>query len=79
MTADRHAIATPAAPSTAGNWSCNSSSRITLCGRPFGNSPRIEKIDVHSHSHVRRARLYYLRQRTGKATRLRSKRTFQQN
>jgi len=45
----------------------------------LANSPRIEKIDVHSHSHVRRARLYYLRQRTGKATRLRTKRVFEQN
>ncbi len=42
------------------------------------NSPRLEKIEIHSHSHVRRARLYYLRQRTGKATRLRSKRAFDQ-
>lgn len=39
------------------------------------NSPRIEKIEIHNRSHVRRARLYYLRQRTGKATRLRAKRT----
>ena len=45
----------------------------------LASSPRIEKIDVHSHSHVRRARLYYLRQRTGKATRLRTKRAFDQN
>lgn len=29
-------------------------------------SPRIEKIEIHSQSHVRRARLYYLRSRTGK-------------
>ncbi|WP_374686704.1 50S ribosomal protein L19 [Promineifilum sp.] len=43
------------------------------------SSPRIEKIEVHSHGHVRRARLYYLRERTGKATRLRAKRTFEQN
>ncbi len=44
----------------------------------LASSPRIEKIDIHSHSHIRRARLYYLRQRTGKATRLRSKRAFDQ-
>lgn len=37
-------------------------------------SPRIEKIEVHAHGHVRRAQLYYLRNRTGKATRLRTKR-----
>jgi large subunit ribosomal protein L19 len=42
------------------------------------SSPRIEKIDVHSQGHVRRARLYFLRERTGKATRLRSKRAFEQ-
>lgn len=37
-------------------------------------SPRIEKIEVHAHGHVRRAQLYYLRSRTGKASRLRTKR-----
>lgn len=37
-------------------------------------SPLIEKIEVQSHGHVRRSRLYFLRERTGKATRLRSKR-----
>lgn len=37
-------------------------------------SPLIEKIEVHRHAHVRRARLYYLRERTGKAARLREKR-----
>lgn len=41
------------------------------------SSPRIEKIEVQSHGHVRRARLYFLRERTGKATRLRAKRTFE--
>src|SRR5512146_2637566 len=29
-------------------------------------SPRIEKVVVERHSHVRRANLYYLRERTGK-------------
>lgn len=38
------------------------------------NSPRLEKIEVVSHAHVRRAQLYYLRGRTGKAARLREKR-----
>lgn len=37
-------------------------------------SPRIEKIEVHSHGHVRRAQLYFLRSRTGKASRLRTRR-----
>lgn len=37
-------------------------------------SPRIERIEVHNHGHVRRSKLYFLRGRTGKATRLRSKR-----
>lgn len=34
------------------------------------HSQRIEKIQVLSHGRVRRARLYYLRQRQGKAARL---------
>lgn len=34
------------------------------------HSPRIDKIDVMSHGQVRRARLYYLRQLTGKAARI---------
>jgi large subunit ribosomal protein L19 len=37
-------------------------------------SPRIERIEVHRHAHVRRAQLYYLRNRTGKSARLREKR-----
>jgi large subunit ribosomal protein L19 len=37
-------------------------------------SPRIEKVEVHRHAHVRRAQLYFLRQRTGKSARLREKR-----
>jgi large subunit ribosomal protein L19 len=40
------------------------------------NSPRIEKIEVRRHSHVRRAKLYYLRGRQGKASRLKEKRYF---
>jgi large subunit ribosomal protein L19 len=35
------------------------------------HSPKIEKLDVRRKSRVRRAKLYYLRERTGKATRLR--------
>jgi large subunit ribosomal protein L19 len=38
------------------------------------NSPRIEKIEVRRHAHVRRSRLYFLRGRQGKAARLREKR-----
>jgi len=38
------------------------------------NSPRIEKVEVLSHSHVRRAQLYYLRGRTGRRAVLREKR-----
>ena len=37
-------------------------------------SPSIEKIEVHRNAHVRRAQLYYLRDRTGKSARLREKR-----
>lgn len=35
------------------------------------HSPYIEKIEIERHSKVRRAKLYYLRERTGKAARLR--------
>ena len=41
------------------------------------SSPRIEKIEIHSRNHVRRARLFFLRERTGKATRLRAKLNFE--
>jgi large subunit ribosomal protein L19 len=34
------------------------------------HSPRIEKVDVVSRGKVRRAKLYFLRQRSGKAARL---------
>ena len=36
-------------------------------------SPRIEKIQVLRRGDVRRAKLYYLRERSGKATRIREK------
>ena len=39
-------------------------------------APTIEKIEVHRHAHVRRAQLYYLRNRTGKSARLREKRIY---
>jgi len=35
------------------------------------HSPRVEKITVQRKGHVRRAKLYYLRKRAGKATRIR--------
>lgn len=38
------------------------------------HSPRIEKIEIHRRAHVRRAQLYYLRTRRGKAARLRERR-----
>jgi len=39
---------------------------------PF-RSPSIEKVVVEQHSHVRRSRLYFLRERTGKSARLKQK------
>jgi large subunit ribosomal protein L19 len=38
------------------------------------HSPRVVKVEVLRRAHVRRARLYYLRDRKGKAARLREKR-----
>ncbi len=44
-------------------------------GRTFlVHSPRIDRIEVIRHGQVRRARLYYLRGRVGKAARLRERR-----
>jgi large subunit ribosomal protein L19 len=40
----------------------------------FLSSPRLEKVEVLRHAHVRKAQLYYLRGRKGKAARLREKR-----
>jgi large subunit ribosomal protein L19 len=37
------------------------------------NSPNIDKIEVIKHGFVRRAKLNYMRQRTGKSARIRSK------
>jgi hypothetical protein len=39
---------------------------------PLG-SPSVEKIEIKSRGHVRRSRLYYLRELKGKKARLRSK------
>jgi large subunit ribosomal protein L19 len=38
------------------------------------HSPRLDRIELLRHAHVRRASLYYLRSRTGKRARLREKR-----
>jgi len=38
------------------------------------HSPRVEKIEVLRHGHIRRSKLYFLRGRQGKAARLREKR-----
>ena len=42
------------------------------------HSPRVERVQVVKSGHVRRAKLYYLRARTGKAARLREKRIVQE-
>ncbi len=39
------------------------------------HSPRIERVQVIKRSRVRRSKLYYLRERSGKAARLREPRT----
>jgi large subunit ribosomal protein L19 len=42
--------------------------------RTFLNrSPRVDKVVVHRHSHTRRSKLYFLRERTGKSSRLKQK------
>jgi large subunit ribosomal protein L19 len=38
------------------------------------HSPRLEKVEVLRHAHVRRSKLYYLRGRKGKSAKLREKR-----
>lgn len=43
------------------------------------NSPNIDKVDVRSRGRVRRSRLFYLRERTGKAARIRSRFTAESN
>ncbi len=39
------------------------------------HSPRIDKVEVKAQGHVRRSRLFYLRERTGKAARIRPRKT----
>jgi large subunit ribosomal protein L19 len=41
------------------------------------HSPRIERVEMVRRGHVRRSKLYYLRQLAGKAARLRQKRVVQ--
>jgi large subunit ribosomal protein L19 len=36
-------------------------------------APRVEKVEVQQRGRVRRARLYYLRERSGKAARIRAR------
>src|SRR5512136_381988 len=38
------------------------------------HSPRVEKVEIVRRAHARRAQLYYLRGRTGKAARLKERR-----
>ncbi len=45
---------------------------------PF-NSPFIEKVEVNKHGKVRRARIYYLRNLSGKKARIKEKRVFTKN
>ncbi len=40
----------------------------------LAHSPRVERIEVLRHGHVRRAQLYYLRGLTGKKARIKEKR-----
>jgi len=39
----------------------------------LSRSPRLEKVVIHRHAHVRRSKLYFLRERTGKRARLKQK------
>jgi large subunit ribosomal protein L19 len=39
------------------------------------HSPRLERVEVLRHGHTRRSKLYYLRDRKGRAARLREKRS----
>ena len=65
----------------------NSGIRETFTVRRFQNgygvervfpihSPRIDAITVERHGHVRRAKLYYLRDKIGKAARVKEKKYF---
>ncbi len=43
------------------------------------NSPLIDRIDLNKVGSVRRARIFYLRDRSGKAARIKERRTFTKN
>ena len=43
------------------------------------HSPRIDRVEVVRHGKVRRAKLYYLRERTGKSARVREDRSYRTN
>ena len=43
------------------------------------NSPRVEKIEITRRAKVRRKQLYYLRDRRGKAARLKERRDYKRN
>jgi len=46
----------------------------TFTVRRLVHSPRVEKVEIVRHGAVRRSRLYYLRDRIGKATRIKERR-----
>lgn len=71
-----------------GRHNCGISSSFTVRKVSFGEgverifplySTRLAKIEVMRRGDVRRAKLYYLRGRSGKATRIREKRNWQTN
>ena len=43
------------------------------------HSPRIDRVEVVRHGKVRRAKLYYLRERTGKSAKVREDRSYRTN
>ena len=45
----------------------------------FYNSPKVDKVEVSRRGHVRRAKLYYLRERAGKSARIKERRLNQPN
>ena len=67
---------------SAGNASCftvRKSSYGVGVERTFPlHSPRIEKIEVKTHGEVRRSRLFYLRDLSGKAARIKERKVAQQ-
>ena len=41
-----------------------------MCSSDLVNDPRVAKVEVKRHGRVRRAKLYYLRERHGKSARI---------